>query len=48
MAQKIKDVMIHNPVALPGGMSILEAARRMRDESIGDIVVVDGDHIHPD
>jgi CBS domain-containing protein len=45
MAQKIKDVMTRNPVMLPGGMSVLEAARRMRDESIGDIVVVDGDHV---
>ncbi len=45
MAQKIKDVMTRSPVMLPGGMSIVEAARRMRDENIGDVIVVDGDHI---
>ncbi len=45
MAQKIKDVMTRNVVALPGTTSALEAARHMRDKAIGDVVVTDGEHL---
>ncbi len=45
MAQKIKDVMTNAPVTVAGAMSVVEAARRMRDDNIGSVVVTDGDRL---
>jgi CBS domain-containing protein len=39
MAQQIRELMIPNPVALPGTASVHEAARAMRDADIGDVIV---------
>ena len=39
MAQSIREVMTADPVCLPANTSVEEAARRMRDENIGDIIV---------
>ena len=39
MAKPIRDVMTANPVCLPASTPILDAARQMRDNDIGDVVV---------
>ena len=41
MAQKVRDVMIPNPTALPVSATIPAAARAMRDNAIGAVVVVE-------
>jgi CBS domain-containing protein len=41
MAQKISEVMTHDPITMPATASTLEAARAMRDSNIGTVVVVD-------
>lgn len=41
MIQKIRDVMTTDPVALPTNTPIQQAARTMRDEEIGDVIVLD-------
>jgi CBS domain-containing protein len=38
--QKIRDVMTAAPTALPEDATVADAARRMRDEDIGDVLVV--------
>lgn len=44
MAQKVRDVMTQNPVTLPRTAAVTDAAKRMRDEDIGDVIVMnDGD-----
>jgi CBS domain-containing protein len=40
MAQRIRDVMTANPTTLSEQASVAEAARRMRDEDIGNVLVV--------
>jgi CBS domain-containing protein len=40
MAQRIRDVMTANPTTLSEEASVADAARRMRDEDIGDVLVV--------
>ena len=45
MAETIRDVMTHNPSALPSSSSAVEAARMMRDEDIGLIPIVEGDRL---
>ena len=40
MPQRIHEVMTPNPVSLPGTASVREAARAMRDQDIGDVIVV--------
>jgi CBS domain-containing protein len=40
MAQKIRDVMTTEPTTLPEYATVAEAAKRMRDEDIGDVLVV--------
>lgn len=40
MAKKIRDVMTANPTTLPDDATVVEAAKRMRDEDIGDVLVV--------
>lgn len=40
--QTVKDVMTTNVVYLPSQTSLAEAARTMREQDIGDVVVADG------
>jgi CBS domain-containing protein len=39
----VSDVMTPNPVTIPSGASVREAAALMRDHNIGDLLVVDTD-----
>jgi CBS domain-containing protein len=43
MAQTVREIMTRDVVTLPRDASIVEAARLMRDNGIGDVVVTDGD-----
>lgn len=43
MAQTVREIMTRNVVTLPRDATIVEAARLMRDNGIGDVVVTDGD-----
>jgi CBS domain-containing protein len=43
MAQKVSDVMTSDPVTLPREAPLVEAARLMRDQGIGDVIVIEGD-----
>ena len=45
VAPTVRDVMTANPVTLPGEAPVLEAAKKMREENIGDVIVLDGDSI---
>ena len=40
MAQKVRDVMTANPTTLQEEATVADAAKRMRDEDIGDVLVV--------
>jgi CBS domain-containing protein len=42
MRQSIRDVMTARPKTLSSGASVLEAAQAMREQDIGDVVVVEG------
>jgi CBS domain-containing protein len=46
MATTIRDVMTTRLTTLPKTSSVLEAARAMRQNDIGDVVVLDNGHIH--
>jgi CBS domain-containing protein len=39
MAQSVREVMTENPTVLPASASVQDAALRMRDQDIGDIIV---------
>jgi CBS domain-containing protein len=39
----VKEVMTARPITLDRDASLVEAARVMRDQGIGDVIVVDGD-----
>jgi CBS domain-containing protein len=41
MAQTVREIMTQHPVTLPRSASITEAAKRMRDDGIGDVIVMD-------
>jgi CBS domain-containing protein len=45
MAQQIQDVMTRDVVMLEPNASLVEAARRMRDENIGDVLVGENHHL---
>lgn len=45
MARTVREVMTGSPVGLAKTATMAEAARRMRDEDIGDVLVMDDDHI---
>ncbi len=45
MGQSIRELMTKDVVTSPSGTSVAEASRLMRDEDIGDIVVVDEDTV---
>jgi CBS domain-containing protein len=38
----LRDVMSTNPVTMPMTATIVDAAQRMRDEDIGDVIILDG------
>lgn len=42
MATAIRELMTTDPVTLPASASVREAANRMREEAIGDVLVQDG------
>jgi len=46
MAKTLRDVMSTNPVTCPSDATVIEAARRMRDDDIGDVIVMEGDRVH--
>jgi CBS domain-containing protein len=43
MGQQVKEVMTVGAITLDGDASLAEAARLMRDEGIGDVIVVEGE-----
>lgn len=43
---RVADVMTATPETLPATTSASEAARRMRDRDIGDVIVEEGGHIY--
>jgi CBS domain-containing protein len=43
MPQAVREVMTVNPVTLRTGDTLVDAARRMRDEDIGDVLVLKDD-----
>jgi CBS domain-containing protein len=43
MGQQVKEVMTTRPITLDRDASLVEAARVMRDEGIGDVIVVEGE-----
>ena len=45
MAQSIRDVMTSNPRTLEAGATAVDAARAMRDEDVGAVIVTEGDEI---
>ena len=45
MAQLVRDLMTANPVALPPDTPVRDAAEAMRENDIGDVLVVDGDRL---
>lgn len=45
MPKTLSDVMSSNPVTVPATATVLQAAQRMRDEDIGDVIVLDGDRV---
>lgn len=45
MAQTLKDLMTPNPTTVSTSTPVLEAARTMRDEDIGNVIVTDGDQV---
>lgn len=45
MAQQIRELMTLNPVSMPGTVSVHEAARTMRDQDIGDVIVIEHDQV---
>ncbi|HVL92437.1 MAG TPA: CBS domain-containing protein [Acidimicrobiales bacterium] len=45
MGQTIRDIMTPSPATLPADASVVEAARVMRDNDVGDVILVDGDQV---
>ena len=45
MLQRIHDVMTPHPVSLPSTASVHEAACAMRDQGIGDVIVVENNQV---
>lgn len=43
MAQKVRDVMTPRPVTVPPDALLIDAAEQMRDQDIGDVLVLDED-----
>ena len=45
MAQTIRDVMTPDPIMRAAGFPLADAARRMRERNIGDVLVLDGTEV---
>ena len=45
MAQNIRNVMYANPIAMSSTSTVAEAARRMREADIGDVIVLEDDQL---
>jgi CBS domain-containing protein len=43
--EQVRYVMTPDPIAIRSDASVIDAARRMRDEGIGDVIVVDDDRV---
>lgn len=46
MAQSIREVMTKDPVTLDVSASVADAARAMRDQDIGDVLITQGDQLY--
>ena len=46
MAKSIRSVMHANPIAMPSASTVAEAARRMREADIGDVIVLEDDRLY--
>ncbi len=44
-AHPVREVMTPDPVTVAGTSTVVEAARAMRDEGVGDVIVVEGSAI---
>ncbi|MFV0126182.1 CBS domain-containing protein [Streptomyces sp. HMX112] len=45
MAQQVREIMTSAPVTVAPGTSVVDVARRMRDENIGAVLVTEGDQL---
>jgi CBS domain-containing protein len=45
MAQKIRDVMSSNLVTVGMDQAVIDASKAMRDNDVGDVIVVEGDQL---
>jgi len=45
MAQSLREVMIPNPATLSSSSSVTDAARCMKEQDIGDVLVLDNDRL---
>lgn len=45
MAQTVQEIMASNPTTCPPDTTLAEVARTMRDDNIGDVLVVEGNSI---
>jgi signal-transduction protein with cAMP-binding, CBS, and nucleotidyltransferase domain len=45
MVKKIREVMSSKPISMPATASVQEAAERMRDAGIGDVIVMEGNKV---
>lgn len=45
MTQQVREIMTKSPVSVAPGTSVVEVARRMRDEGIGAVLVTEGDEL---
>ncbi len=41
-AHKVRELMVEEPLCVPADTTVTEAAQRMRDADIGDLIIVDG------
>jgi CBS domain-containing protein len=46
MAQNIRDVMYANPITMSSTSTVAEAAHRMREDNIGDVIVLENDQLY--
>jgi CBS domain-containing protein len=45
MGKTLKDAMSTNPVTVPATATVVDAATRMRDDDIGDVIVMEGNQV---
>jgi CBS domain-containing protein len=45
MAQKIRDLMTPNPITLPATATAVDAAKAMREDDVGDVIVLEDGRI---